>query len=222
MRKSPRILLVFALLVGCGKSDAEPTTTMPIALEDVPGQLRRVICEKVFSCCSAADLKNNPDLGTTVASCEAKLDGEATFLLADVGASVAQGRLVYRGDKMAACMAELKGRTCEIAKMPYGDLDVTELCRAAFEPQVAEGGACSDYWDCIGGWCLGDNGGLQDHCSPLKPVGGDCDEGPECLSGVCGDDRLCEARPLGSGNICAIGTEVVGQHGTASEGRGTF
>jgi hypothetical protein len=221
MKTAVKILLV-AAFVACGNGDPAPTTTTTIALEDVPGQLRKMICEKVFSCCSAADLTNNPDLGNDVASCQAGLDGEATFLLADVGASVAQGRLIYRGDKMAACMAELNARSCAQAKMPPSDYDVTQLCRAAFEPQVPTGGACSDYWDCIGGWCEGDIGNLQDHCSPLKPIGGDCDEGPECLSGLCGDERVCEARAAGSGNICAIGTEVVGQHGTASEGRGTF
>lgn len=220
MKPVLRILAALAV-VACGSSDPAPKPA-PILLADVPTQLRQVICEKVFSCCSAADLKNNPELGNEVATCAAKLDGEATFLLADVGASVQQGRLLYHGDKMAECMAELKARSCDQAKMPPGDLDVTELCRAAFEPQVPMGGACSDYWDCIGGWCLGDIGNLQDHCSPLKPVGGDCDEGPECQSGLCGDARVCEKRAPGSGNICAIGTEVVGQHGTASEGRGTF
>jgi hypothetical protein len=222
MQKTARILLIITLVSACVKDDPAATTTVPIALADVPGQLRTLICAKVFSCCSAAELKNNPDLGGDTASCAAGLDGEATFLLADVGASVAAGRLVYHGDKMAACIAELQARSCAEAKMPPGDLDVTQLCRAAFEPQVALGGACSDYWDCIGGWCEGDIGNLQDHCAPLKPIGGDCDEGPECLSGVCGDERICEARAAGSGNICAIGTEVVGQHGTASEGRGTL
>jgi hypothetical protein len=218
LREAALSMLFAVALLSCGGS--APSPPAPVALEEVRGQIRQLICEQVFACCSPADLKNNPDLGNDVAACVAGLDGEATFLLADVAASVNQGRLLYRGDKMAACMAELKGRSCAEAKMPAGDKDVTQLCRAAFEPRVPIGGACSDYWDCIGGWCEGDIGNLQDHCAPLKPVGGDCDEGPECQSGVCGDDRVCEPRALGSGNICAIGTEVVGQHGTASEGRG--
>ena len=200
---------------GDGKKSAGP----PVPIDQMPTVMRQLICEKVFSCCSADDLKNNPEVGTDVASCVAGLDGEASFLLANVAASVEQGRIIYHGDKLAECIAEMKNRSCEQAKMPPGDKDITQLCAPAFEPQVPIGGACTEFWDCIGGWCAGDFGDLNDRCIPLQPVGGDCDEGPECQSGMCDEeDRVCEARPAGSGNICAIGTEVVGQHGTATEG----
>jgi hypothetical protein len=221
MRTAVRVAFV-AVLFSCGGDD-KPPAGPPIPIEEMAQQMRQLICEKVFSCCSAEELKSNPDLGTDVASCVAGLDGESTYLLSDVVASVEQGRLIYRPDKLAACVAEFRSRSCADAKMPPGDKDVTALCAAAFEPRVPVGGACSDYWDCIGGWCAGDLGDLKDRCQPLKLVGGDCDEGPECESGMCDeDDRVCGPRPAGSGNICAIGTEVVGQHGTASEGRGPF
>jgi hypothetical protein len=209
-----------AALFSCGGDEKKPVGP-PVPIEQMASQMRQLICEKVFSCCSADDLKNNPMVGTDVASCVAKLDAESSYLLGDVVASVQQGRLIYHGDKLAECMAEVRNRSCDQAKMPPGDRDVTQLCAPAFEPQVPIGGACTEFWDCIGGWCAGDFGDLNDRCIPLQPVGGDCDEGPECQSGMCDDeDRVCQARPAGSGNICTTGTEVVGQHGTAAEGRG--
>jgi hypothetical protein len=201
-----------AAVFSCGGDD-KPAAGPPVPIELMATQMRQLICEKMFSCCSTADLKDNPDVGNNVASCVAGLDREATFMLADVVASVEQGRLVYRGDKMAECIARFKSMSCAEAKMPAGDKDVTALCKPAFEPRVPVGGACTDYWDCAGGWCAGDLGDLQDHCAPIKLEGEECDEGAECASGMCDDEeRVCAKRPAGSGNVCAIGTEVVGQH----------
>jgi hypothetical protein len=202
--------LPLLLLLSCG-GEGQNAQTVPLA--QMPAALKKALCDKVMRCCSPTDLMANPKLGTTSESCQMALDGEATFFLGDVQTSVAGGRLVYHPDKMASCLATIEARSCDQLKMPPGDMDVTDLCGAVFEPKVPAGGACTEYWDCSGGWCEGDLGNLQDHCSPLKPEGGDCDEGPECMSGMCGDDRVCIKRPAGSGNICYLGSENVGQHG---------
>jgi hypothetical protein len=211
MKKSFRIMAVLLLLPACGSGDDKPSGT--VALKDVAGQMRKAICDKIFSCCSAAELVQNPDLGKDSASCQAMLDGEDSIFLADIEGSVDQGRVVYHGDKMATCLADLHARSCDQVKMPPGDMDINQTCRGVFESKVPLMGACTDYWDCTDGWCEGDFGQLRDHCAPLKPVGGDCDEGPECASRLCTDERVCATRPLGSGNICALGTEFIGQHG---------
>src|SRR5206468_59785 len=113
-------------------------------------------------------------------------------------------------DKMASCLAQLEARTCDEVKMPPGDLDVTQMCEGVFEPKVAIGGACSEFWDCMGGWCVGDIGGLMDRCTPRGAEGVECDEGRECSSGIC-DDNKCVKRPAGSGNLCNLGVESEGQ-----------
>ena len=213
MKTVPGLTASLLLLASCGGGAQSPATDQPIPFTQMPGALRRAICDKIFSCCSPAERRQNPDLGPDAQSCQGALDGEAIFFLNDVQASVAEGRLVYHADRMAKCIADLNARSCDQVKMPPGDQPLTDLCAGVFEAKVPVGGGCSGYWDCIGGWCEGDDGYLKDRCAPRKPIGGDCDEGPECESGVCSDDRVCVARPPGSGNLCAIGTESVGQHG---------
>ena len=174
---------------------------------------------QVFQCCSATELKANPDLGGDAQTCEGALDGEASIFLGDIQASVAAGRVVYHAHRMATCLANIQSRSCDALKMPPGDMDINDMCEGVFKSKVAIGGNCSGYWDCIGGWCEGDEGNAMDMCSPLKPLAGDRDEGTECQSGVCDDiDRVCVKPALGSGNLCLFGTESVGQHGVIPPG----
>ncbi len=204
------VFLVAALLGACDSGGAGGPGEIPLV--EMPAAVRRAICEKIFSCCSEAERQKNPRLGQDQASCEAGLNRQATFLLADLDASVAAGRIVYHGDRMSRCLAELKARSCAAVKMPAGEMTLTEICNGVIESKVALGGTCTEYWDCVGGWCAGDPG---DTCTAVKPEGADCDEGVECGSGICSDDRLCAPRPPGTGSLCAIGTEPVGQHGSA-------
>ena len=107
----------------------------------------------------------NPLVGTDVQSCQAMLGGYASFLLADIQESIAKGRAVYHGDEMVSCLAGLEAQSCAQYKMPSGGLDIDEICEGVLEPKVAAGGACSDWWDCIDGFCEGDAGGLMDRCA---------------------------------------------------------
>jgi hypothetical protein len=199
------------LLVSCGGDD-KSTSGGPLALAQMPAELKKTICEKIYSCCSPAERMDNPEIGQDVASCVAELNGETTFLLADITLSVTEGRVTYHGDKMAKCLADFKARSCDQVKMPAGDVGITEMCAGAFEPKVPVGGACSDYWDCMGGWCAGDIGGLNDVCTPRGAEGAECDEGPECQSSLCNNANMCIQRPAGSGNLCRIGLTYQGQH----------
>jgi hypothetical protein len=106
---------------------------------------------------------------------------------------------------MASCLAAIKAQSCDQAKLPPGDAEITELCDGVVEPKVPVGGGCSDSWDCVGGWCAGDAGGLADTCVPLQQNGGECDEDDECASGSC-IARACTPPQPGSGNICKLGT----------------
>jgi hypothetical protein len=190
-----------------------------VPFAQMAGLWRQALCDKVFSCCSAAELMNNPRVGKDSSACQTTLDGEDSLFLADIEASIEEGRVVYHPDRMAACLANLQARSCDQLKMPPGDRNVTQQCEGVVESKVPIGGLCSGSFDCIGGWCEGDDGPTKDMCSPRKPLGGDCDEGPECQSGVCDDDaRVCIDAPAGSGNLCALGTEAVGQHGTIPPG----
>jgi hypothetical protein len=204
--------VVVLLGLSCG-GDKQADVEADIPLENVAAVWRKAVCEKYNSCCSSSERALNDAIGGDYASCEASLDKEITFFLGDLPASVQAGRVVYHADKMAKCVASLKARSCTEMKSPPGDLDVTQMCEGVFEPTVAPGGGCSEYWDCIGGWCAGDLGDLSvDKCLPRGDEGFACDEGTECISGLCGGNR-CVKQPPGSGNICNLGTLPRGEHG---------
>jgi hypothetical protein len=209
------VVVTVALPFGCGDVTTQPVGGRPqaggaLALADLDAQVRRVLCEKVDACCSPAERLANEVLGPDRRTCERELDGEATLLLGDISASVSQGRVIYHADRMASCLEKIGAATCAEVKMPAGDVSVVELCEEAFEARVPVGGACSDSWDCVGGWCAGDQGGLRDRCVAHQVIGQECDEGPECASGVC-FERACIARPAGSGDICKIGAPDLGK-----------
>jgi hypothetical protein len=223
--KSLAALVIALLVVSCGSgAPGSPDGAASLGDGGVPfdqmaGLWRKALCNKIYSCCSPAELMSNPAVGKDSPTCQTALNGEASLFLADLEASVQAGRVVYHGDKMAECLAGLQARSCDQLKMPPGDKNLTQQCPGVIESKVPIGGLCSGYFDCIGGWCEGDDGPTMDMCSPRKPLGGDCDEGPECQSGVCDDDaRVCIDVPAGSGNICGFGTEAVGQHGTVPPG----
>jgi hypothetical protein len=222
-----KYILVFTaiLLLACGGNDAGSADgavsvgDAGIPFAQVAALWRKALCDRIYSCCSATERMQNPAIGTDVASCQPALNSEASLFLADIQASIDGGRVVYHPDRMAACLSALQAKSCDVLKMPPGDKNVTQQCEGVFESKVPIGGTCSGYFDCIGGWCMGDDGSGKDMCSPRKPLGGDCDEGPECESGLCDDDaRVCIAVPAGSGNICSFGTEAVGQHGVIPPG----
>jgi hypothetical protein len=208
----PAVAVLLALSCNDNAPDPSSTATGPIPVEKVAAEWRKALCDKIYSCCSPAERMSNPEVGTSVESCQTTLQAETTFFLGDLPTSVAAGRVAYHADKMTTCLADLKARSCDAIKMPPGERDVTMMCEGVFEPKVPVGGGCLEYWDCIGGWCANDFGDVtKDRCVSKSDVGADCDEGPECFSGICSNDRVCVARPPGFGNLCAIGDDD-GQH----------
>ncbi len=201
----------FLLLLACTSSpppdDGPSIAAGPVPLDQMEARVRKALCAKVYSCCSADERKENPAIGKDIASCEATLPGYATFLLGEVAVSVRSGRAVYHGDKLAACLASIQQQSCAQVKMPMGGLDVGDFCPGVIEPRVPIGGACLEYWDCMGGWCAGDVGGLMDRCVPLQPNGGECDEEKECTGHSCTDAHTCAQREPDSGNLCELGGE---------------
>jgi hypothetical protein len=203
--KASALVLAAGALLSCG--EGAPSPGAPVPLEQMEARVRQALCAKVYSCCSATERQDNPAIGIDPASCEATLPGYATFLLGEVAVSVRAGRAVYHGDKLATCLANLQRQSCAQVKMTEGGLDVGDFCPGVIEPKVPLGGACLEYWDCIGGWCAGDLGDLKDHCEALQLDGGECDEEKECAGHSCTDAHTCAQREPDSGNLCRLGGE---------------
>jgi hypothetical protein len=205
------VIASLLFLLSC--SSSAPPAEPEIPVEQVASAWRKAVCTRVYDCCLPAERMVNPELGKTEAECETRLDPENSYFLGDISTSVKEGRVAYHADKMAACLADLRTRSCDLLRAPPGELDVTARCEGVFEPKVPVDGACSEYWDCIGGWCAGDIGGLRDRCAARSPDGHVCDEGNECLSTICDEHNTCVARPPGSGSLCNFGETSEGQHG---------
>ena len=209
--KTTRVAVAVLLLLSCGSGD-RGAASGPVPVENVAAVWRKARCDKIYECCSPAERMSNPGLGTNAQDCQPALERESSTFLGDLPTSVAAGRVAYHADKMTTCLAELKARSCDLVKMPPGEKDVTEMCEGVFEPKVPVGGACLEYWDCIGGWCAGDIGGLMDRCTAKSDDGMVCDEGPECKSGMCDEHNTCVPRAPGSANLCEFGDTSEGQH----------
>jgi hypothetical protein len=188
------------LLLACGGSD---DSVAPVPLAQVPAEVSKALCEKIYSCCSPAERMENPLAGADVASCQAKFAAFSAFYL-DFTVALAQGRAVYHGDKMARCLADLRAGSCDRLKPSAGGSDVTKVCKGAFEPRVPPGGACGAWWDCVDGWCAGDFGIGRDTCIAHKPQGAVCDENAECASNHC-DLQSCAPPEPESTELCRVG-----------------
>jgi hypothetical protein len=203
--------IVFVLLgLSCGGGDSS-SESGPIPVEKVEAIWRKAVCEKIYGCCSPAERQGNTAIGTDLQSCQPALERDVTYFVGDLPSSVEGGRVLYHPDRMTACLADLRARSCDQMKNPAGGLDVTQACEGVFEPTVPPGGACLEYWDCKGGWCAGDLGDLQDTCQARAVAGHECDEGTECLSWICQEGK-CVGPPPGSGNICNLGSDASGEH----------
>ena len=54
-----------ALALSLMSCSSQPQSVQTVPLSQMPGALRKTLCDKVMSCCSPSDLMANPKLGTT-------------------------------------------------------------------------------------------------------------------------------------------------------------
>ena len=185
--------------VGCGGGDSSGDTGgQTVAIEQLPAQFSKVLCDKIYMCCSASERMGNPFVGTDVASCQPFVGGLLTLVVPAIQQSVAKGRSVYHADRMGACLAKIRAAACSEAKM---DSISIAACENALEPKVAIGGDCGDHGDCVGGWCNGAENMTLGKCVATKADGQPCLEDEECTSRSCNADG-CGPRSPGSNALC--------------------
>src|SRR6185369_2259117 len=67
------------LVASCGGEAGKPASPAPVSLEQMPAQLRKAMCDRIYSCCSPAERMGNDEIGEDAASCQGKLNAETTF-----------------------------------------------------------------------------------------------------------------------------------------------
>jgi MYXO-CTERM domain-containing protein len=174
-------LLSLGLPLGaCG----EVTPPDPAATE-----LAKAICPRVWGgCCMPKQLTNNAQAGTDEASCEKQTDDALQKSVIAIKSSEKQGRSTYDGAKVEACAAFIRAATCD-------ELNVTSHvaglapCASFATPLVSVGGACTNDWECIDGFCdkTGVAAGADGACRARAPAGQSCASGNLCEAALACD-----------------------------------
>ncbi len=217
-------LLVCVALVGCGSDGGGDNGTIDI--DSLGLELALASCSVQFECCTDAEImasymgltfEGQPitteqqcvDLGTAVFT---------SFGVTQYKKSIATGRMEYDGAAAADCVAAMNRLTCN----DYNDsLDaiVAFGCRPFVLARTADGGACTEDYECITENCAGedrdDNGNnIDGTCQPMPTDGQTCDD--NCADGLyCGSDLTSSntCRPLkANGAECLFDDECMTDH----------
>jgi hypothetical protein len=194
MRNTTRCPLALALpllggLVACGSVTPEPG----VLPQDAPRELARAICPKAYECCMATELMSNDNAGTDVATCETKTEAALARQVSAIEASERQGRVVYDGTKVQACIDLLTAATTTCDDLATtSHLTGLPACASFLQPKVAVGGACSQDFECVDGFCdrTGVAAGADGACRALGHAGDSC---ADAQATRCAPDLVCEA-----------------------------
>jgi hypothetical protein len=176
---------------GAGGAAGGPVIGNNVTLQDLPLATAWVLCEKYGSCCVAAGTP------VDVQGCASQIAMEQFDpLVQAIQASVAAGRLTYRGDKWAACLNRVRSQSCDSARMSFSLADMMASCEDAFAGKVAAGGACMQHEECAVGYCS------TAGCTAKQANGVACEDDAQCASDFCGDvSQACETAPP-AGGLC--------------------
>lgn len=184
-----------------GSADLPPAMVPPnVPLTQFASVFAQVTCEKLFTCCTAAERMalEITDPRTCV--------NQAGFLLSIitlvVSDSISQNRADYDGVAASMCARQYQAQTCAEARTGGAfDLDrMMTSCDSVIKPKVALGGACRQSLECIAGYCAGGGDGRTGMCAALKANGADCEDDDECMSETCDGATMKCAQPSPTAN----------------------
>jgi hypothetical protein len=167
-------LWVYALLAGCGGGGS-------VTIDNLGTELASVSCSKMFECCSSAEIMNqfanitvDGQPITTEAQCESFAGGLfAGLLTPEYKASIAAGRITYDGDAARSCLDAMANLGCSSYAMVNSKTSV--VCDTPFIiPQVGDGGACAEHYECTSGYCDGATDSTDGTCKPMPAAGEAC------------------------------------------------
>ncbi len=181
-------LWVCALLAGCGGGGS-------VTVDNLGTELASVSCSKMFECCTSAEIMEqfanitvDGQPITTEEQCESFAGGLFSGLLTpEYKASIAAGRITYDGDAAQSCLDAMANLGCSAYAM--ADSHESVVCDTPFIiPEVGDGGACSEGYECTSGFCDGASDSADGTCTPKPGAGEACDF--TCADGLyCGFDQ---------------------------------
>jgi hypothetical protein len=192
-------------------------------LEDLPGELGKVLCERMFSCCGPSEamtLVLGPLL--TRDNCPALAPYYFGDYFKKYTLAMVEKRVTYHPERVEACLDRLGGRSCQQfgaslypAVNPYypysypyyttGTLQPSAFsCEDLFTPNQAPGELCQNDFDCDVGFCVATLGSDK-RCQALSQAGQSCQNysvPTRCAPGLtCTSSGIC--RQIGKeGETC--------------------
>ena len=197
-------LVGLAGLSGCGNVGGIP-------VDQTATRIANTICPKAWMCCTADQLSSNSAAGTSEQDCITQTTTSYKNQLSTLQASIDQKRASYQSSKLDTCLMTIQTSDCTA-------LDVTNHvagipgCESFTTPLVAVGGACSQNYECINGWCnvptTSNNG--EGVCAAFVAPGQSCATagGPSC-----GPNAVCDIEGTpndSSDDLCAAVADVGG------------
>jgi hypothetical protein len=206
MRGNKTVIRAGALLAACtGLAAAGCGGVSGIPIDETATRIANTVCPKAYQCCTPDELAMNMDqAGTDVASCESGTKSAYQNILSTLQSSVDQKRATYQSAQVDTCLATIMSSDCSTLNVTT-HLTGIPGCESFTTPLVAVGGACSQDYECINGWCnvpsTSTNG--DGVCAGFVPLGMSCAAagGPSCgPNAVCdpegtadASDDLCES-----------------------------
>ncbi|MET0794355.1 MAG: hypothetical protein ABW061_22725 [Polyangiaceae bacterium] len=199
MRRLSAILLVSALLAACGGSSSEFTAGGSIALDQLPDELARALCQAEQACSPffyQVAFSNADCAGVLSAQLE-----QATF--AQIRIAIDEKQVNYDGLKARSCVSAVASGGCAVL-----DNDLPTVCHEALSGTVASGGDCDIDAECSGlARCQISGGTCPGTCAPLASAGVACTRNDDCARGLtCSAVTSRCAAPAAEGEACQGGS----------------
>jgi hypothetical protein len=209
---------------GCGGVSGIP-------IDETATRIANTVCPKAYMCCTADELAMNGSAGTDVATCESMTTQNYQGELQLLQNSVNQKRATYQSAQLDTCLTTIMNSACAVLNLTT-HISGIPGCESFTTPLVAIGGACSQSYECINGWCnvpaSSSNG--DGVCAGFVPLGMSCAAagGPSCgPNAVCdpegtlndSSDDLCEAVSADNG-ACLDDYQCQSLNCTSSGGSG--
>jgi hypothetical protein len=139
------------------------------------------------------------------ASCEVKTTEGFGKQLDGARNAIRKERLIYRGDRLAACLAFIRSAPCE--RLNRTNHFTGLECEPYLEPQQVIGSPCDGDGECIDGFCEKSTTGGDSLCRPWPGEGQSCAE-RRCAKGFActGPEKTC-AVSLPEGAVCTAANQ---------------
>ena len=198
------VLVALVGLPGCGNVSGIP-------IDQTATRIANTVCPKAWMCCTADQLMSNSAAGTSEQDCITQTTSNYQLQLSTLQASVDQKRASYQSSKLDACLAKIQNSDCATLNVTNHLVGIPG-CESFTTPLVAVGGACSQDYECINGWCnvpASSNNG-EGVCAAFLAAGQSC-----ASSGGtgCGPNAVCDVEGTpndSSDDLCASVSDIGG------------